>query len=70
MLRARQIREEKGLSLEAVVRQTSIGVSNLGRFERGLEHLGLDKLKELAAFYECTIDELVAEVTPQEAPAA
>jgi len=70
ILQARMVRDALRLSLQDVSRLTSIGLSNLGRFERSEEQLSLRKLRELAALYSAkagrvvTIDELVAEVEP------
>lgn len=70
MLKARAIREGLGLSLTDVVRETAIGLINLSRFEREMQNLGIERLKELAALYSekagrrVTIDELVAEAEP------
>lgn len=69
MRQARKIRETGGLSGTDVVRATSISLSHLLRFELGQVGLGLDKLTELAALYGCTIDVLVAEAEPEQAPA-
>jgi len=64
MRNARRVRERLGLGLETVVRQTSLGLGHLQKFEVGKSGMGIDKLQELAAFYGCTIDELVADAEP------
>lgn len=61
MRNARQIREDNNLTLEDVARRTSVRFSHLAAFERGEVGMGLEKMQELAAFYGCTLDELVAE---------
>lgn len=62
MRKARLIRQSRKLSLEDVVRRTSIGVAHLGRFERGIAGLSISKLLELARLYQVSVDELLAEV--------
>jgi transcriptional regulator with XRE-family HTH domain len=59
---ARAFRVARGLSLEQVAKQTSIGTAHLGKFERFLAELSIPKLQELAAYYGVSIDELVTEV--------
>ena len=67
MLKAKQIRESKGLSILQVVRQVDVAPSNLSRFERGETNLGTKKLLELSIFYGVTINELLEEVEPAKA---
>ena len=64
---ARQLREDKHLSLRDVEEQTKIDHSVISKFERGETGLTLDNLMILADFYGCTIDALVAEVEPARA---
>lgn len=62
MLRAREIREELGLSIVDVVRQTSLNPGHLSEFERGIHALGQGKLLELSTLYGVSINELIKKV--------
>lgn len=64
MRRARRIREECGMSLEDVTRETSISAGHLARFERGVANLGTQKLLELSRVLKTPIDELLTEAEP------
>ena len=57
---ARRIREAKGLSLADVERGTEILSEQLSRFERCIDGLSIERAQKLAAFLECTIDDLLA----------
>ena len=70
MLKAREIRERQGKSLEDVVRLTSISAGHLSRFETGVARLSQEKLQELAATLGVTIDELLAPAEPAAAVAS
>lgn len=61
MRKARTIRLEKGLSLTDVVRGTKLSLGHLALFERGLAGMSIEKIQELAGFYKCSIDDLLAE---------
>lgn len=67
MRKARSIREEAGLSLMDVSRATSIHLTHLGKFERGLSNLSDDKKRELTVLYSAklsravTVDDLLTE---------
>lgn len=47
----RQIREEKGLSLEQVADSTGIKVPNLSMIERGLQGVSINNAAKLVEFY-------------------
>lgn len=59
--RLRELRMERGLTLEDVAREASIGVSTLSRLESGKRRLALDHLPRLAAALAVSTDELVRE---------
>lgn len=61
MRKARTIRMQQNLTIEAVVRGTSISAGHLSLFERGAANLSSEKLHELAKFYQCSMDELYEE---------
>lgn len=63
---AREIRENKGLSLEQVARETELSIGHLARFERGEAKLGQDNLIKLAKALSVHVEELVE---PQETAA-
>jgi transcriptional regulator with XRE-family HTH domain len=58
--RLRELRLERGLTLEAVASRASIDVSTLSRLEAGKRRLALDHLPGLAAALGVTADELVS----------
>ena len=63
--RLRELRIERGLTLEAVASRASIDVSTLSRLESGKRRLALDHLPSLAAALGVTADDLVS---PRERP--
>jgi transcriptional regulator with XRE-family HTH domain len=58
--RLRDLRVERGLTLEAVASRASIDVSTLSRLESGKRRLALDHLPALAAALGVTADELLS----------
>jgi transcriptional regulator with XRE-family HTH domain len=58
--RLRELRVERGLTLEAVASRASIDVSTLSRLESGKRRLALDHLPALAAALGVTADDLVS----------
>lgn len=70
MRNARRIREGLNLTLEEVAARTTIKFSHLSAFEREEAGMGLARLLELAAFYGCTTDQLLATYSePESVPA-
>jgi transcriptional regulator with XRE-family HTH domain len=63
--RLRELRVERGLTLEGVASRASIDVSTLSRLESGKRRLALDHLPALAAALGVTADDLLS---PQERP--
>ena len=68
MKQARAIRIKKGLTLFEVAQETGINQSSLSRFETTTPNAGLSLESgwKLAAFYGCTLDELLRESTEGE----
>jgi transcriptional regulator with XRE-family HTH domain len=62
--RLRELRAERGLTLEAVASRASIDVSTLSRLESGKRRLALDHLPALAAALGVSADDLVAPRQP------
>jgi transcriptional regulator with XRE-family HTH domain len=62
--RLRAIREERGLSLEAVARAAAMSPSSLSRLETGKRRLAVDHLAPLARALETTVDALLAPDPP------
>ena len=58
--RLRELRVERGLTLEAVASRASIDVSTLSRLESGKRRLALDHLPALAAALGVSADDLVS----------
>jgi transcriptional regulator with XRE-family HTH domain len=58
--RLRELRGERGLTLEAVASRASIDVSTLSRLESGKRRMALDHLPALAAALGVTADDLLA----------
>ena len=58
--RLRELRAERGLTLEAVASRAAIDVSTLSRLESGKRRLALDHLPALAAALGVTADDLLA----------
>jgi len=64
--RLRELRLERGLTLEAVAASAAIDVSTLSRLESGKRRLALDHLPSLAAALGVSSDELVGPAAPQD----
>lgn len=58
--RLRELRTERGLTLEAVASRAAIDVSTLSRLESGKRRLSLDHLPSLARALDVTTDDLLA----------
>lgn len=58
--RLRELRGERGLTLEAVAGKAGMAVSTVSRLESGARRLALDHLPPLAAALGVTVDELLA----------
>lgn len=58
--RLRELRSERGLTLEQVASRAAIDVSTLSRLESGKRRLSLDHLPSLAQALEISVDELLA----------
>src|SRR5581483_10095202 len=59
--RLREVRTQRGLTLEDVAHKARIDVSTLSRLESGKRRLALDHLPRLAAALSVSTDELVRE---------
>src|SRR4051812_16964426 len=57
--RLRELRRQRGLTLEEVAKDAQIDVSTLSRLESGKRRLALDHLPRLAAALSVTTDELL-----------
>ena len=62
--RLRELRAERGLTLEAVASRAAIDVSTLSRLESGKRRLALDHLPALAAALGVTADDLLSAPQP------
>ena len=62
--RLRELRTERGLTLEAVASRAAIDVSTLSRLESGKRRLALDHLPALAAALGVTADDLLSPRQP------
>ncbi len=61
MLRLRQIRERKGVSLRALKKASSVAVSSLARYEAGQGDPQLSTLRKIAKALGVTVAELIGE---------
>ena len=61
MLRLREIREGKGVSLRALKKASGVAVSSLARFEAGKGDPQLSTLRKLAKALNVTVAELIGE---------
>ena len=61
MLRLREIREGKGVSLRALKKASGVAVSSLARFEAGQVDPQLSTLRKLAKALNVTVAELIGE---------
>src|ERR1700754_3284390 len=57
--RLRELRTQRGLTLDEVARRSSIDVSTLSRLESGKRRLALDHLPRLAAALSVSTDDLL-----------
>jgi transcriptional regulator with XRE-family HTH domain len=64
--RLRELRAERGLTLQQVAARASIDVSTLSRLESGKRRLALDHLPGLASALGVTADELLGSAPPQD----
>ncbi len=61
MLRLREIRERRGVSLRALKQASGVAVSSLARFEAGEGDPQLSTLQKLAKALDVTVAELIGE---------
>ncbi|MBL8054347.1 MAG: helix-turn-helix transcriptional regulator [Nitrospira sp.] len=61
MLRLREIRERRGMSLRALKQASGVAVSTLARFEAGQGDPQLSTLRKLAKALHVTVAELIGE---------
>ncbi len=61
MLRLRQIREGKGVSLRALKKRSGVAVSSLARYEAGQGDPQLTTLQKIAKALDVTVAELIGE---------
>jgi transcriptional regulator with XRE-family HTH domain len=66
--RLRELRTERGLTLQQVAELASIDVSTLSRLEAGRRRLALDHLPALAGALGVSTDELLRSTSPQQDP--
>jgi quercetin dioxygenase-like cupin family protein len=64
--RLRELRTERGLTLQQVAERASIDVSTLSRLEAGKRRLALDHISALAAALAVSADELLGPSPPQD----
>ena len=64
--RLRELRTDRGLTLQQVAERASIDVSTLSRLESGKRRLALDHVPALAAALEVSADELLGSRPPQD----
>jgi transcriptional regulator with XRE-family HTH domain len=64
--RLRELRSERGLTLQQVAERANIDVSTLSRLESGKRRLALDHLPALAIALDVTADELLGSPPPQD----
>jgi transcriptional regulator with XRE-family HTH domain len=64
--RLRELRTQRGLTLEDVAQKAQLDVSTLSRLESGKRRLALDHLPRLAAALSVSTDELVREPTTED----
>lgn len=57
--RLKQLREERGLSLDKVVKDIGITIATLSRYENGVHSPRITHLLELVNYYNTTIDYLL-----------
>lgn len=64
--RLRELRSERGLTLQQVAERAAIDLSTLSRLESGKRRLALDHIPSLAAALGVSADELLATTPPQD----
>ena len=64
--RLRELRTERGLTLQQVAERANIDISTLSRLESGKRRLALDHIPALAAALGVSTDELLASSLPQD----
>ncbi|CAA9274283.1 MAG: Transcriptional regulator SCO1200, Xre-family with cupin domain [uncultured Acidimicrobiales bacterium] len=64
--RLRELRTERGLTLQEVAERASIDISTLSRLEAGKRRLALDHIPALSAALGVSADELLASSLPQD----
>lgn len=64
--RLRELRTERGLTLQQVAERASIDISTLSRLEAGKRRLALDHVPALAAALGVSADELLGSAPPQD----
>src|SRR5689334_20256279 len=64
--RLRELRSERGLTLQQVAERANIDISTLSRLEAGKRRLALDHLPALAAALGVSADELLASSAPRD----
>jgi transcriptional regulator with XRE-family HTH domain len=64
--RLRELRTERGLTLQQVAERASIDISTLSRLEAGKRRLALDHLPALAAALGVSADELLGSAPPED----
>ena len=61
----RKFRKRAGLTQTELAKKIDVTQSSVGSWERGEAYPRVSKLKELAALYGCTVDELLQEDTDE-----
>ncbi len=62
MLRLREIREGKGVSLRALKKRSGVAVSSLARYEAGQGDPQLSTLRKIAKALDVTVAALIVEI--------
>ena len=58
MIRIKELREERKLSVRGMATQTEINFMNINRYENGTRDMSTETLLKLANFFDVTIDYL------------
>ena len=64
--RLRSLRVARGWTLDDLARRSNIGASTISRIETGHRRLAIDNLADLAWALETTVDELLADDSPED----
>lgn len=64
----RQLRKQKGYSQEQLARKLSITQGAVSQWEKNITTPAADQLKSLAEIFEITVDNLLSDDDPKEAP--